>query len=269
MTVTSTRHLLFAVVLVAVGLPLIFNIKLTHTASPETRQAFANIDSLSAGSVILMSFDFEASSYAEIKPLAEAMIEHCFQKHLHIVGLSLFAEGTALGEQLLSRIAKERSKAYGSDYVYLGFRPQHTSAILAMGESIIKEFPVDYFGSSTADMPILAAVADYSQIAMVISIADGGMPTYWVDYAVTRYRVKLQTALTATMATSFYPYLSSGQIVGLVAGLKGAAEYEQLLGQSSGGGRGMFAQSVSQIVILLVIVAGNVVEYVNRKRRWK
>ena len=50
---------------------------------------------------------------------------------------------------------------------------------------------------------------------LVISITDGGMPTYWVDYAVTRYHARLQTVLTATMATSFYPYVSSGQIQGI------------------------------------------------------
>jgi hypothetical protein len=268
-SVTSTRHLIFLIVLLAVAVPVIFNVKLSHTSSPETRQVYAAIDSLPTAGAVLVSFDFEASSFAEVRPLAEAMIRHCFRKNLRIIGVSLFAEGTALGEQVLSDVARREKKSYGSNYVYLGFRPQYTSAILALGESIIKEFPSDYFGAPTATMPVLAGVTNYGQIAAVISIADGGMPTYWVDYAVTPHRVKLLTALTATMATSYYPYLSSGQIAGIVAGLKGAAEYEDLLGETGAGGRGLFAQSVSQVVILLVIVAGNVVEYFGRRRGWK
>jgi hypothetical protein len=265
----SVRHLVFLVVLLAVTVPLLLNTRLTHSASDETKQFYANIDSLPSGSVVLMSFDFEASAFAEIKPLAEAVLRHCFRQNLRVIGLSLFAEGTALGEQTLSHIATEKSKVYGTDYVYLGFRPQYTAAILAIGESLPQEYPTDYFGSNTATMPVLFGITNYDQIATVISITDGGMPTYWVDYAVTRYHARLQTVLTATMATSFYPYLSSGQIRGLIAGLKGAAEYELLLGESGGGGRGLLAQSVSQIAILAIIIAGNVVGYLGRRRKWQ
>jgi hypothetical protein len=265
----SARHLVFLVVLAAATVPLLLNIRLTHTASDETKRFYTNIDSLPSGSVVLMSFDFEASAFAEIKPLAEAVISHCFRRNLRIVGLSLFAEGTALGEQTLSRIAREKGRAYGTDYVYLGFRPQYTSAILAIGESLPKEFPTDYFGTPTESMPVLSGVTNYDQIATVISITDGGMPTYWVDYAVTRYHARLQTVLTATMATSFYPYISSGQIQALIAGLKGAAEYELLLNESGGGARGLLAQSVSQIAILAIIIAGNVVGYFGKRRKWQ
>ncbi len=265
----SARHVVFLVILLAVAVPLLFNIKLTHSASPETRQFYANIDTLAPGSAVLMSFDFEASAFAEIKPLAVAVIRHCFQKNLRVIGLSLFAEGTALGEHTLSQVAAEKSKKYGVDYVYLGFRPQYTAAMLAIGESLPKEFPTDYLGNPTSFLPILSGVSNYDQIAMVISITDASMPTYWVDYAVTRYHARLQTVLTATMATSFYPYISSGQIAGLVAGLKGAAEYEQLLNESGGGGRGLFAQSVSQFVIVAVIIVGNVIDYMGRRRKWR
>jgi hypothetical protein len=263
----SARHVVFLVVLAAATVPLLLNVRLTHTASDETKRFYANIDSLPSGNVVLMSFDFEASAFAEIKPLAEAVIRHCFRKNLRVIGLSLFAEGTALGEQTLSRIAREKGKANETDYVYLGFRPQYTAAILAIGESLPKEFPTDYFGAPTVSMPVLSGVTNYDQIATVISITDGGMPAYWVDYAVTRYHAHLQTVLTATMATSFYPYVSSGQIQSLIAGLKGAAEYELLLNESGGGGRGLLAQSVSQIAILAIVIVGNVVGYLGRRRK--
>jgi hypothetical protein len=263
----SVRHVVFVVVLVAVVIPLLMNVRLTHSASEETTRFYSNIDTLATGSVVLISFDFEASAFAEIKPLAEALIRHCFRKNMRVVGLSLFAEGAALGEQTLSKIAADMGKAYGSDYAYLGFRPQYTAAILAIGESLPREFPTDYFDKPIAGLPVLAGVTNYDQIAQVISITDGGMPTYWVDYAVTRFHARFQAVLTATMATSFYPYLSSGQILGIVSGLKGAAEYEMLLGESGGGGRGLLAQSVSQMVILGVIIVGNIVDYRRRRSR--
>ena len=262
----SARRVIFLIIAIAVVLPVIFNIHLGTTVTPETRQVFANIDSLPSSAIVMVSFDFEASSFAEVRPLADVIIQHAFQKNLRIVALSLFAEGAALGEQLLSKLASDNGKNYGSDYIYLGFRPQYQAAILAMGESITTEFPRDYFGNATNESALMAEVDTYDDIALVISVADGSMPTYWVEYAVTPHDVKFQTVLTATMATSFYPYLASGQIRGIAAGLKGASEYESLLGRDGAGARGLFAQSVSQFAIVLLIIAGNVFERVRRRR---
>jgi hypothetical protein len=265
LSTTTIRRLLFLIVLLAVALPLMIRVNLTQSASPETKQAFENVDTLQEGSIILVSFDFEASSLPEVKPLAEALLNHAFRKNLRVLGVSLFAEGTALGEQIMRRVAKAYNKVYGADYVYLGFRPQYTAAILGMGESIAGEFPLDYFGTPVENLPLFAHLTNYDQISLVVSIADGSMPTYWAEYAVAPYGARFETLLTATMATAYYPYLSSGQFVGLVAGLKGAAEYELLLGKPGGGKRGLLALSVSQVVMILIIVAGNIADY--RRRR--
>lgn len=265
MSRATTRHIIFLLILLAVAVPLLLDLDLHHSASPETLQAYANIDSLPPGSVVMISFDFEASALPEVGPLAMAMINHCLKKDLYVIGLSLFAEGTALGEQMLRKASGNYGKRYRDDYLYLGFRPQYQAAILGMGESIWTVFPEDYFGTPATEFPIRGAVENYGQIALLISVTDGSMPTYWAEYAVTPSGVNLQVALTATMATAFYPYLDSGQIKGLLAGLKGAAEYEQLLQQGGGGSRGLLALSVSQSVVFLVILAGIVIDY--RRRR--
>jgi hypothetical protein len=263
---TLVRRLIFLLVFLAVALPLIFDFSLVHTATPETEQAFANIDSLQRGDIILISFDFEASSLPEVAPLAEAIIAHAFRKQAIVVGVSLFAEGTALGEQMLRRAARAVDAQYGRDYAYLGFRPQYQAAILGMGESIVAEFPRDYYGRPTQSLPVFARLKNYEEVELVVSIADGSMPTYWAEYAVAPYSVRLQVALTATMATAFYPYLSSGQIIGLLAGLKGAAEYEKMLELAGGGQRGLFALSTSQSLIILIVIAANVAEFSRRRR---
>ncbi len=263
---STARYIVYAVVLLAVLLPIIFNFRMTPTATPETTRLHGLIDSLPEQATILISFDFEASSFAEIRPLADAVIQHAFRKDVRIIALALFAEGTALGEEMLEANAQSVGKRYGADYVFLGFRPQYQSAILAVGESIRQEFPTDYHGAATATLPLLDSVQSYADLALVISIADGSMPTYWVEYAVTPHRAKFACVLTATMATQFYPYLSSQQIVALAAGLKGAAEYESLRDESGAGGRGLFAQSVAQVAIVAIIIVGNLVERRRRSR---
>ena len=63
---------------------------------------------------------------------------------------------------------------------------------------------------------------------------------------------------TAVSATQYYPDLNSGQINGLIGGLKGAAEYEflrdpNLEGTDNQALAGMTAQSVVHVLIILLV----------------
>ena len=117
----SARHLIFLAVLLAVTVPLLLDVRLTHTASDETKRFYANIDSLPSGSVMLISFDFEASAFAEIKPLAEVVLRHCFRQNLRVIGLSLFAKAL----RLVNRLCLESQ----------GRRAKHTELIMSISVS--------------------------------------------------------------------------------------------------------------------------------------
>jgi hypothetical protein len=253
-----SRQVIFILIALSVAIPLVIKIGLPNEVTSEVMAVYEEIDQLDSGSVVLVSFDHEASSLPEIKPMAQAVLRHCFAKKLRVVGLALLAEGTAIGEQILRQTAEEYGAIYGEDYVFLGFRPQYQAAILGMGEDIKRVFPEDYNNDPLARLPLMRKVKNYRDISLIISVADGDMPTWWVDYAVSRYHKKLACASTAVMATSFYPFLSAGQMVGLIGGLKGAAEYEMLIKKPGMGQRGMDAQSVCHLVIILLVVAGNV-----------
>jgi len=252
------KRVIYILLLFAVAVPLLTRLELPVRVGPQTTNVFRSIEEVPAGSCIIVSFDIEASSLPEVQPVAEAMIRHAFRKNLRIVGLALFSEGTAIGYNILSSIAGEFGKRYGEDYIYLGFRPQYVSAILGIGEDIRSVFPLDYLNDDWTGHSAFSEVHDYDDISLVVSIADGSLPTYWVEYAGSRYNQKIVTGLTAVMATSYYPYTASGQIAGLVGGLKGAAEYEKLLGYVGGGQRGMLAQSSGHLLIILLVCIANV-----------
>jgi hypothetical protein len=258
------RHFIFILIALSVAIPLVIKIGLPNQVTTEVRNVYDSIDELDSASVVMVSFDFEASSLPEVKPMAVAILRHCFAKKLKVIGLALMAEGTAIGEQILRQTAEEYSAKYGLDYVFLGFRPQVQSAILGMGEDIERVFPRDYQDTPLEQIPLMKNVKNYHDVALVVSVADGDLPVSWVDYAVSRYHVKLACAATAVMATSFYPFLSSGQMVGLLGGLKGAAEYEMLINKPGMGQKGMDAQSVCHLTIVLLVIWGNVVYFSKR-----
>lgn len=261
-----SRHLIFAGLFFLVILLMLINFQLKSKISPDTQRMFDYLDSLPENSTVIVSFDHEASSIPEMKPLGLAILRHLFSKNQKIIGLALLAEGTGIGYRLLQQTAGEYKKEYGSDYVFLGFKPQYIAAILSMGESIPSTFPEDYLGNPTAELQLLKEIYNYEHIIGVISLADGSLTTHWMEYAKARYGVKVSAAVAAAMVTTYDPYLASGQMTGMVGGLRGAAEYEQLINRGGGGGRGMLAQSFTHLYIVALVVIGNVFYFRSRRK---
>jgi hypothetical protein len=245
---------------------MLFNITPPVRVEPDTLSVFDKIDSMPPDGYVMVSFDFEASSFPEMRPLAAVILNHLFERDIKVVGLALFSEGTALGFTTISDIARKYGKHYGEDYIYLGFRPQYVSAILGMGESIAKVFPEDYLKKQWAAYPGFTDLSDYEDTWLVVSVADGSLPIHWAEYANARYKVDVAVACAAVMVTAFKPYFSSGQLIGPVAGVKGAAEYEKLLGQEGAAQRRLFTQSAAHLFIILIVVLANIAAYVRRGR---
>jgi hypothetical protein len=260
----ESRHYVFLGLFVVIVVSMLINIKLDIRISPETQKMYDYIDSLPAGSVLMVSFDHEASAVPEIKPLALAILRQAFRKNLRLIGVSLLAEGTGIGYRLMQETAEQYHKKYGVDYVYLGFKPQYIAAILSMWESIPETFPEDYLGRPYKQFPLLDSVKNYSNIAGVVSIADGSLTTHWIEYAHARYGVTISAAVAAVMMTTYDPYIASGQLHAMVGGLRGAAQYEKLLEIGGSGRRGMLAQTSAHIYVIIMIIIGNVIYFTTR-----
>ncbi len=62
-----------------------------------------------------------------------------------------------------------------------------------------------------------------------------------------------------------YPYYDSGQIIGFLGGLKGAAEYEVLNGIPGSGVEGMDAQTIAHLFMILLVILGNLGYFLERR----
>ena len=262
----QTRHFTFAGLALVVVVAMLLDIRPEITPSNETKKMFEQLESLPEGSVLLISFDHEASSLPEIRPLATALLRHAFSRNHRLIGIALLAEGTGIGYGLMNSIAAEFDKQYGQDYVYLGFKPQYVAAILSMGESLPQTFPEDYLGRPYDELPMLEGIDNYDDLTGVVSIADGSMVMHWVEYGNGRYGVRVSAFVAAAMVTTYDPYLASDQMYAMVGGLRGAAEYEELIGVSGSGARGMLAQTSMHLYIILMIAVGNLI-YFRRRRQ--
>ncbi|MCX7022908.1 MAG: hypothetical protein NTW26_11690, partial [bacterium] len=91
-----------------------------------------------------------------------------------------------------------------------------------------------------------------------------------VSYAHTPFGIPVLVGCTAVSAPEFYAYMQTGQMEGILGGLKGAAEYEKMISRPADATRGMVAQMVVHVFIVILIFLGNLAYYGNRflkKRR--
>ncbi len=262
------RHWVFLGLFVSIGIAMGAGIRVDSPVTPETQRMYDYIENLPEGSILVVSFDHEASSLPEIRPISLVLLRHAFAKKHRLVGIALLAEGTAIGYRMMEETAREYDRDYGTDYMFLGFKPQYIAAILSMAESVEATFPEDYLGRPYRDLPLGRSLSNYDDIAAVISIADGSLTTHWMEYGAARHELTVAAGLTAAMATTYDPYLASGQMHAMVAGLRGAAEYEGLLGRTDGAGvRGMLAQTTAHLYVIAMVAAGNIVYFVSRRKK--
>jgi hypothetical protein len=252
------RRIIFLVIGFCTLIPLLYPVGLAIKVSPEVKSVYDYIESLPEGSVFLLSMDFDPASKPELYPQAVALLHHAFKKNLRVIGMTLWLPGTGMASEVISRVAREEGKVSGKDYVFLGWSPGAGSVIINMGQDLYKAFPTDYNNKPTKDLEVLNGVQNLRDVSYVISLAAGstGIETWYV-FGKDKYKFELGGGCTGVIAPGLYPLLRSGQLNGLIGGLRGAAEYEVLIGRKDKAVAGMDAQSATHFAIILLVILCN------------
>lgn len=260
------RRIIFLVIGLCTLLPLLYPVGLPIKISSEVRGVYDHIESLPEHSVFLLSIDFDPASKPELYPQAIALLRHAFKKNLRVITMTLWVSGTGMADQLVTQVAKETGKEYGQDYAFLGWSPGGPAVIINMGQNLSSAFPSDYSGRSTKDLPVLEGVRSLKDITYMVSLGAGkpGVEEWYV-FGKDKYKFEMGGGCTGVMAPGLYPLLRSGQINGLIGGLRGAAEYESLIDQKGKAVAGMDAQSATHVAIIVLVIMCNVF-YVSLRR---
>ncbi len=262
------RRIIFLVIGLCTLLPLLYPIGLPIRITSEVQGIYDHIESLPERSVFLLSIDFDPASKPELHPQAIALLRHAFRKNLRVVAMTLWVSGTGMADQLITQVAQEMGKENGKDYVFLGWSPGQQAVIINMGQDLYSAFPSDYGGKATKELPILNGVRSLKDVDYVVCLGAGrpGVEEWYV-FGKDKYKFELGGGCTGVMAPGLYPLLRSGQINGLIGGLRGAAEYESLIGQKGKAVAGMDAQSATHIAIIVLVAICNVFYFSLRQQR--
>ena len=261
------RRWIFLAVLLAVIIPLIVPLKVPLQVSPSTTAFYNQIEQLPEGSLVLISCDYDPGSKAELYPMNEAIFRHLFRKNLRFVVISLWPAAPPMVEMALRRTLTERDsdKVYGVDYVNLGYKEGREAVMVDMGRSISAAFPLDYHGAPIGQLPLMKEVANYASFKLFINLSVGYPGTKeYVQYAQNRFNITMIAGAGAVSVPEFSAYLQSGQLKGMLMGIAGCAEYEQLLKRPALALTFMDSQSVGHLMIVLLIVLGNVIYFASR-----
>jgi hypothetical protein len=267
------RRWIYLFVAVSLITPIIVPIGLPVTTTSSTRKAFEFVDRLKPGDVVWLSYDYGPSSAPENDPMAEGFLRQCFLKKVRVIVCALYPlGGLGLANNSIARVAAEvPGLRYGVDYVNLGYKDGAAAVMRRLGDNIGEAFPTDVNGRPINQLPIFKGVHNIRDVAVVFTAATNLIGEYWITQVHAQFGTPVIIGPTAVSAPKYYAYLNAGQLVGMVGGMKGAAEYEKLLMEQYPqlnryyhetkyftATKGMDGQTVLHTVILILIFLGNV-----------
>lgn len=277
------RRIIFLVMAVVIAFPMLVAIDLPMSEQKPTRSLFSAIEAIDpAEQVLLVSTDYSPHTEAENQPMTIVVLRHAFAKGLRVLIISLYIESAGLAADAMHQTMEEfnvraassaDSIVYGRDVAFLGWQPPPIVPILSMGESISRIYPVDFYGNRTDSLAVMQGVQNYDDVGIVVAMSGGEGPKWFVQFAQTKFGVKVGAGVTAVNTPDFYPYFETGQFSGMMGGMKGAAEYEGLVeSRYSVEGRkrateGMGSQSAAHMMIILFVLLGNVAYFAGRGRK--
>ena len=264
------RRWIYLLVALSVTLPMIVAMKFPIGLTPEARQLFNAIDALPDSSAVMLTFDYYPSTIAETEPMSVAALRHMFAKDMKVLTISnIPLGGPSIAERVTRHVAEEFGKEYGIDYVNLGYRANYVAVMHGLASSIESIFMSDYTGTPLRELPMMQNIKNYDDLEFIYVVADNATVDYWISIVNAQYDIAVGSGVTAVVAPKMYAFVESGQMTGLLGGMKGAAEYEKLLGKDGTATRGMDSQSLVHLLVIFFVVIGNIGYFASRKKEKK
>lgn len=202
----------------AVVLPADIGLRLDRADSSASRGMNAALDRLPENPTVLVGFDADLGTYAEVRPTVRALLADLLARGANLAFISLTPEGRALAIAELNRL--DRLEADPRQIVDLGFLPGAEAALVALARGL---------GPNAAEGRIsaLLGTAELPDPGMALVIGGNDLgPRSWVEQVAPR-RESLQIVAVAptVLLPELQPYLASGQLAALLATPRDGAAY--------------------------------------------
>lgn len=177
------------------------------------RAVTAAFDAMPDDALVLVGFDPDVGTYAEIRPTVRAVLADLLNRGATLALVSLTADGRALAIAELARM--DRSEANPRQLIDLGFLPGAEAALVAVARGI----------NGGSQDPIRADLPSPPDLAVVIGGIDLGARS-WVEQVQPRIDGLPIVAIAPTvLLPELEPYRASGQLAALIGTPRDGAAY--------------------------------------------
>ncbi len=304
------RRWVYLLVAITVTVPLVFVYDSpTYTTEP-TENIYQMIDRFAEINergeqrrAIFLNFHHDAATMPELFPQETAILRHAFLRGVPVFTFTILTTAAPLIDFAIDTVKREiqatnpeKDIVSGVHYINIGFKPPalYLPIILGMGDDIAEALETDAEGRNIADLPMMEGIRNYEQMNLVVQFSGSSFGQEWFIYARPQFGVNVAAGITAVIAPDTYPFQQTGQLIGILGGLKGAAEYEKMVDLFANRGRpfsrdiarsqhvsivddevpyqfrvariGMNAQNAAHIMMIIFIIIGNIGYFLQRRK---
>lgn len=271
------RRIIYLLVLLALALPLLQGFSVPPARMEGAEKVFNVVEQVqvAADEVAFVALDFGPGTAAESLPQAEVVVEHLMRRRIPIVFFSMYVLAEpfleSVPQRVVERLMKEMPEErweYGKDWVNIGYRSGGYLILQSIpkSENLVELFKKDARGNALTDFPITRNLKTLNQIRVLAEFTGlmGVLDTYVQFFQKKDYKPNFVHGCTSIVIPEAFVYLDSGQIMGLLEGIAGAAWYSQLLQQKILERQPDKSQvintglGVAHLVIIALIILGNV-----------
>lgn len=263
------NRILYAALAIAVAIPVFVRVRPPIPPTIETLGVYRAVESVPPGRLVMLHSTWDAGTIGECEGQFHGLIVHLMRKGVPFVVWTSNPQSPEFYNRVIARAARRYGRVYGRDWADFGYKVP--AAQLAFGvQSMARDFPgymkSDVNGTPVGALAVTRGVRDATSFDLAISV--GYNPTVeFVQFVQAVYGTHVAFAIAAINSTMTYTYMDSGQIVGMLVGARGGAEYEMLVGAPGIGVDIIVAQSFGHVLIILTVVLGNVAFVAARRRR--
>jgi hypothetical protein len=261
-------RILYVIMVISATYPLLRPIGLPLPISVQVRNSYDAIENnIKPGDLVFVGVDFEPTQEPELWPQLLAVGRHVARKGARIVLIHMIAGGFRYEERFQKILEDQYNMTYGVNLLSLPFSAGREAAFQSVVADFKGLYQVDLAGRPLTQFPLWNEIKGASDFKMYVQIADA--PDWWLRPMSQVPGLMLWNGTVASGASTMAPLYQSGQMVGFIIGMAGAAEYEVLVKLPGPAAAAMDSQSLGHGLIILFVILGNLGYQASKRREAK
>jgi len=263
------NRILYLFVVLCLVIPIVKPIGMPISINKDLTLPFYNfIEGLRENDIVMFDIAYSASNDTELTPMVKAVMEHCAKKGVKIVVAGQWESGLYFTKSIIEEKAQELGLRYGEDWVNIGFKAGGTATWRLMATKFWEgAMARDINDTPFEQLPLMHRVqalnADTFKAIIIFTSGSPGAST-WITYFPD---IPLLAGEVAVQVGAWVRYVQTGQMKGMIPGMRGAAEYEKLIKHPDVATKLMDAQTLSHLLVIAIIILGNVGFIATQRKR--